>query len=111
MGRYFKGFCPHVNFLINVDTGDDEEHAWPPGSPREEAAQSEDHSPLILLDNLKRSRDLLIIYSAIRLTLMVNRRERGSVQRTIRRLAMVIRSEHTPGPSSQETETFIHHTN
>ena len=38
---------------------------------------------------------------------MVNRRERGSVQRTIRRLAMVIRSEHTPGPSSHETKMTL----
>ena len=37
--------------------------------------------------------------------MIVKRRERGRVQRTIRRLAMVIRSEHTPGPSSQDTET------
>ena len=38
---------------------------------------------------------------------MVNRRERGRVQRTIRRLAMVIRSEHKPGPSSHETEMTV----
>ena len=39
---------------------------------------------------------------------MVKRRERGSVDRIIRRLAMVSRREHTPGPSSQETKiTFI----
>ena len=37
--------------------------------------------------------------------MIVKRREKGSVQRTIRRLVMVIRSEHTPGPSSQDTET------
>ena len=41
--------CPHVDLLVLVDAGDDEEDAGPPGSPREEAPQAEDDSTLVLL--------------------------------------------------------------
>ena len=43
---------PHVNLLVNIHTGDDEEDPRPPGSARQETAQSEDDGSLVLLDHL-----------------------------------------------------------
>ena len=40
---------PHVNLLVDVDAGDDEEDAGAPGSPRQQSAQPEDDRPLVLL--------------------------------------------------------------
>ena len=43
------GLCPHVDLLIDVHTGYDEEDAWPAGAAGEEAAQAEDDGALVLL--------------------------------------------------------------
>ena len=43
---------PHVNLLVDVDTGDDEEDAGAPRSPRQQPAQAEDDGPLVLLHHL-----------------------------------------------------------
>ena len=40
---------PHVNLLININTGDDKEHSWPPRSPRQQSSKAEDDSSLIFL--------------------------------------------------------------
>ena len=60
--RYFlrwdlECFSSHVNLLIDVDTGDDEEHPRPPGSPCQQPAQPEDDGPLVLLDHLDREEE------------------------------------------------------
>ena len=34
--RNFESLCPHVNFLVNIHTGNDEEHTGAPGSSRQE---------------------------------------------------------------------------
>ena len=50
--RNFKSLSPHIHFLVNVDTGDDEEDPRPPGSSSQQPAQPEDDGPLVLLDHL-----------------------------------------------------------
>ena len=47
--RNLVSLGPHVNFLIDVNTGNDEEHAGTPRSSREQASKSEDDSSLIFL--------------------------------------------------------------
>ena len=47
--RYLEGHAPHVDLNVGVHTGDDEEDAGPPGSPRQQPAQPEDDRPLVLL--------------------------------------------------------------
>ena len=44
--------CPHVNLLVSVGTGNDEENAGTSESPGQTAAQSVDHRPLVLLHPL-----------------------------------------------------------
>ena len=48
----FKGLSPHVHFLVDIHTGDDEEDPGPPGSSCQQSAQSEDDGSLVLLDHL-----------------------------------------------------------
>ena len=43
---------PHVDLLISVHTGDDEENPRAPGSSSQQPAQPEDDGPLVLLDHL-----------------------------------------------------------
>ena len=50
--RNLVGGSPQVNLFIDIDTGNDEEHARPPGSPGQQPAQPEDDCPLVLLDHL-----------------------------------------------------------
>ena len=52
LGRDLVCRGPHVDLLVGVDTGNDEEHARPPGSPGQQPAQPEDDCPLVLLDHL-----------------------------------------------------------
>ena len=49
--RDVVGLCPHVDLLVVVNAGDDEEHARAPGSALQESSQPEDDGPLVLLDN------------------------------------------------------------
>ena len=42
----------HVNLLVDVHTGNDEEHSWTPSSSRQQTTQPEDDGPLVLLDHL-----------------------------------------------------------
>ena len=42
---------PHVDDLVDVDAGDDEEHAGPPGAPSQDPAQAEDDGLLVFLDH------------------------------------------------------------
>ena len=46
------GCRPQVDLLVDIHTGDDEEHAWTPGSSCQQPAQSEDDGSLVLLDHL-----------------------------------------------------------
>ena len=46
------GLGPQVNLLIDVNTGDDEEHPGSSGFPSQHSAQSEDDRSLVLLDHL-----------------------------------------------------------
>ena len=50
LGRDLVCRCPHVDLLVGVHTGDDEEHAGPPGSPWQQPAQPEDDRALVFLD-------------------------------------------------------------
>ena len=50
--RNFIGASTHINLLVNIHTGDDEEDSRPPGSSRQQPAQSEDDGSLVLLDHL-----------------------------------------------------------
>ena len=50
--RYIKCLCSHVNLLIDIHTGDDEEDPRPPGSSWQQPSQSEDDGSLVLLDHL-----------------------------------------------------------
>ena len=47
-----KRHAPHVDLLVCVDTGNDEEDPRTPSSSGEESAQPEDDGPLVLLDHL-----------------------------------------------------------
>ena len=47
-----ESFCSHVNLLVDINAGDDEEDPGPSGSARQEAAQPEDDGSLVLLDHL-----------------------------------------------------------
>ena len=49
LGRDLVCRGPHVDLLVGVDTGNDEEHAGPPGSPRQQPAQPEDDRALVFL--------------------------------------------------------------
>ena len=49
LGRDIKGLCSHVDLLVDVHTGDDEEDPRTPGSARQQPTQPEDHRPLVLL--------------------------------------------------------------
>ena len=41
--------APHVNLLVDINTGNDEEDSRTPGSSCQEPAQPEDDGPLVLL--------------------------------------------------------------
>ena len=49
MGRDVKVLDPHVDLLVDVHTGDDEEDPRTPGTARQQPTQPEDHRPLVLL--------------------------------------------------------------
>ena len=42
----------HIDLLVNIYAGDDEEDSRPPGSSSHQPAQSEDDGSLVLLDHL-----------------------------------------------------------
>ena len=50
--RDFKGLTPHIDLLVNIHTGNDEEDSRPPGSSWQQSAQSEDDGSLVLLNHL-----------------------------------------------------------
>lgn len=56
----FKSLSSHINFLINIHTGNDEEDPRTPCSTREEPSQAEDDCSLILLED--NSGTVFIIY-------------------------------------------------
>ena len=41
---------PHVDLLVSVDTGEDEEDPGTPGTANKQSSESEDNGPLILLE-------------------------------------------------------------
>ena len=47
--RDFIGAGPHVNLLVDVHAGQDEEDARPPGPACQQESQPEDHSSLVFL--------------------------------------------------------------
>ena len=49
---------PHVDLLISVDTGEDEEDSRTPGTANKQSSQSEDNGPLILLEISRPSEEL-----------------------------------------------------
>ena len=51
----FVSAGPHINFLINIHAGDDEEDAGSARPAGQEAAQPEDDRPLVLLHHLHRA--------------------------------------------------------
>ena len=52
MWRDVVGLSPHINLLVDIHTGDDEEHPRAPGSARQEQSQSKYDGSLVLLDDL-----------------------------------------------------------
>ena len=48
-----EGQCPHVDLLVAVDAGHDEEDPWAASAPTQEAAKAEDDDTLVLLNNLR----------------------------------------------------------
>ena len=50
--RNVKGLSSHIYLLVDIHTGDDEEHSRAPGSSCQQSAQSEDDGSLVLLDHL-----------------------------------------------------------
>ena len=52
MWRNVKRLSSHINLLVNIHTGNDEEDSRPPGSSCQQSAQSEDDGSLVLLDHL-----------------------------------------------------------
>ena len=46
------GLGPQVDLLVLINAGDDKEDPGPPGSARQQSAQSEDDGSLVLLDHL-----------------------------------------------------------
>ena len=46
----FKCLTPHIDLLINIKTGDDEEDSRPPGSSCQQPAKPEDDGSLVLLN-------------------------------------------------------------
>ena len=49
LGWDIVGLCAHVNLLVDVDTGNDEEDSRSTSSACEKATQAEDDSPFIFL--------------------------------------------------------------
>jgi hypothetical protein len=49
LGWYIKILDPHVYFLVDVHTGNDEEDSRTPGSTRQQPTQPEYHRPLVFL--------------------------------------------------------------
>ena len=47
--RNIVGCRSHVDLLVNIQTGDDKEHSWTPGTTLYQSPQSEDDSSLVLL--------------------------------------------------------------
>ena len=52
LGWNLESLGSHVDLLVDINTGDDEEHPGPPGSSCQQPAQPEDDGPLVLLDHL-----------------------------------------------------------
>ena len=55
MWRDIVGLCAHVNLLVDVDTGNDEEDSRSTSSACEKATQAENDSPLIFLSKVLKS--------------------------------------------------------
>ena len=51
LGRDVIGGSPHVNLLVDIEAGDDEEDAGSSGSTREKTTQPEDDRSLVLLQS------------------------------------------------------------
>ena len=60
MGRYLIFPAPHVDLLVRVDAGDDEEHARAPRPALQQPPQPEDDGPLVLLRMRCRDHDVAI---------------------------------------------------
>ena len=56
--RNIVGLSPHVNLLIMIHTGDDEEHSGSPGSALEKSTKAEDDGPFVFLKYRKMNRGL-----------------------------------------------------
>ena len=54
LGRHVVGGGPHVDLLVHVEAGDDEEDARAPRPARHQPAQPEDDRSLILLGIISR---------------------------------------------------------
>ena len=51
--RNIVGGGPHVDLLVNIKAGDDEENSGTSGTTLYKSPQSEDHGSLVLLRNSK----------------------------------------------------------
>ena len=99
------GGGPHVDLLVDVDAGDDEEDTRTSSSSSKESPESKDYSTLILLitrgwelENIKN------IFFSTWTTLTVMKRDRGRVRTIIRTEAIVKRIAQILGPSSHPGE-------
>ena len=57
MWRNIEGLGPHVNFLVHVDTGQDEEHPGAPRAPGQQQPEPEYHRPLVFLTRTRAFRE------------------------------------------------------
>ena len=48
--RYFIGASTHVDLLVDIHTGDDEEDPGTPSTSRQQPTQPKDDGPLVLLE-------------------------------------------------------------
>ena len=96
------GGGPHVDLLVDVDAGNDEEDTRTSSSSSKESPESKDYSTLILL--ITRRWKLKNFFFSTWTTLTVMKRDRGRVRTIISTEAIVKRIAQILGPSSHPGE-------
>ena len=93
MGRDIVGLCAHVNLLIDVNTGNDEENTGSTGSAGEEATQAENDCSFIFLSKSSKLFSIcdLNLKQMTWTTFTERQREKGRVMK-MRRTEMTTRA-------------------
>ena len=82
LGRNLEGGGPHVDLLVHIHAGEDEEHPRTPGAARQQPAQPEDNCPFILLNNLLCKSNIKIrIYKTTKKTSILDGEEKRQGER------------------------------